>query len=198
VSPDAPRATGGRPSTIRLVVRGIRRSRASRDETGRRQVEAAAAISPKAVVSEARLPEDMRATTRALKRQAHPFHGANLTLAWFPWRTLTPWSGIYEMTSSSRQARAEATGVSSFIDATEESPISAAEQSMATRLCGGGHRLRGLRALAGLLPPPSCPILRHALANSLPLSGGHLAAARALTTGSVRVRGGPIGSICRS
>ena len=51
-------------------------------------LEAAASISPKAAVPEKRLPEDIRATNRALEQQAHRFHGAKINLAWFPWRRL--------------------------------------------------------------------------------------------------------------
>jgi hypothetical protein len=51
-------------------------------------LEAAASIAPKAAVPEKQLPEDIRATTRALEQQAHRFHGAKVTLAWFPWRKL--------------------------------------------------------------------------------------------------------------
>src|ERR1700741_1374532 len=44
-------------------------------------LEAAGAIAPKAVVPEARLPLDIRATTRALEQQCHRFHGAKINLA---------------------------------------------------------------------------------------------------------------------
>ena len=51
-------------------------------------IEAAASIASKAAVPETQLPEDVRATNRALERQAHRFHGAKINLAWFPWRHL--------------------------------------------------------------------------------------------------------------
>ena len=53
------------------------------------QLQAAAAqITAKAAVPIDSLPQDVRETNRALEGQAHRFHGAKVTLAWFPWRRL--------------------------------------------------------------------------------------------------------------
>jgi len=49
---------------------------------------AATRLRSTAPVAEASLPRDVRATTDALTMQAHRFHGAKLSLAWFPWRRL--------------------------------------------------------------------------------------------------------------
>jgi hypothetical protein len=42
-------------------------------------------IDPQARVPIADLPRDIRATLESLKREAHRFHGAKVSLAWFPW-----------------------------------------------------------------------------------------------------------------
>ena len=51
------------------------------------QLQAAAAqITARAAVPIDSLPQDVRETNRALEGQAHRFHGAKVSLAWFPWR----------------------------------------------------------------------------------------------------------------
>jgi hypothetical protein len=53
------------------------------------QVQAAAVrVAPKATVPVGQLPQEVRETNQALAKQAHRFHGAKVSLAWFPWRRL--------------------------------------------------------------------------------------------------------------
>jgi hypothetical protein len=49
---------------------------------------AAARVAAKPAVSVKQLPRDVRETNQALAKQAHRFHGAKISLAWFPWRRL--------------------------------------------------------------------------------------------------------------
>ena len=49
---------------------------------------AASQIVARARVPVERLPQDVQQTNRALEQQAHRFHGAKVSLAWFPWRRL--------------------------------------------------------------------------------------------------------------
>jgi hypothetical protein len=49
---------------------------------------AAARVAAKPAVSVRQLPQDVRETNQALAKQAHRFHGAKVSLAWFPWRRL--------------------------------------------------------------------------------------------------------------
>ena len=54
-----------------------------------RLLDAIRRIDPRSRVPIADLPPDVRATLVALKAEEHRFHGAKLSLAWFPWPRIT-------------------------------------------------------------------------------------------------------------
>ena len=81
--PRARAGLAGLESRRRLREAGVDASNASREV-----VEAARSIESKAPVPEEQLPLDVRATVRAIERRGHRFHGAKISLAWFPWRRL--------------------------------------------------------------------------------------------------------------
>jgi len=78
----APRLAG-LESRRRLREAGVDAGKASREV-----IEAARSIESKAPVPEQELPQDIQATTQAIERRGHRFHGAKVSLAWFPWRRL--------------------------------------------------------------------------------------------------------------
>jgi hypothetical protein len=76
-------AIAPKDSRVRLREAGV-----AVEAAGPSTLEAAGLISTRANVLETTLPEEIRASTRAIERQGQRFHGAKINLAWFPWRKL--------------------------------------------------------------------------------------------------------------
>ena len=79
------------PTSARQPLKGSTRARRQRSFAPGLAAEvqrAAARMVGAPAVAESALPRDVRETTEALAPQAKRFHGAKVSLAWFPWRRL--------------------------------------------------------------------------------------------------------------